>query len=118
MSLISRVFSPKKFALLPWRHARSRFTPGCLEHSPSFEASLVPRSRRSARGFKIKSASGFGTGMRLSIGFGFRVLLMLLLTQQSVSRVNEINDDLGKINDVISVKQRFAINFRGKAPAP
>lgn len=56
--------------------------------------------------------------MRLSIGFGFRVLLMLLLTQQSVSRVNEINDDLGKINDVISVKQRFAINFRGKAPAP
>lgn len=61
----------------------------------------------------MKSISRFGIGTRLSIGFGFLVLLMLLLTQQSVSRVNEINDDLAKINDVNSVKQRFAINFRG-----
>ena len=61
----------------------------------------------------MKPALRFGIGMRLGIGFGFLVLLMLLLTQQSVSRVNEINSDLVRINDVNSVKQRFAINFRG-----
>ncbi len=51
--------------------------------------------------------------MRLSIGFGFLLLLMMGLTQQSVTQVNAINTDLGQINDVNSVKQRFAINFRG-----
>ncbi|MCV9961335.1 methyl-accepting chemotaxis protein [Pararhizobium sp. BT-229] len=61
----------------------------------------------------MKPALRFGIGMRLGIGFGFLVLLMLLLTQQSVSKVNEINSNLGEINDVNSVKQRFAINFRG-----
>lgn len=61
----------------------------------------------------MKPALHFGIGTRLGIGFGFLVLLMLLLTQLSVSNVNEINTDLGKINDVNSVKQRFAINFRG-----
>ncbi|MDO9414839.1 MAG: methyl-accepting chemotaxis protein [Pararhizobium sp.] len=51
--------------------------------------------------------------MRLSIGFGFLLLLMLGLTQMSVSQVNDINTNLGHINDENSVKQRFAINFRG-----
>ncbi len=61
----------------------------------------------------MKPALRFGIGMRLCIGFGFLVLLMLLLTQQSVSKVNAINSNLSEINDVNSVKQRFAINFRG-----
>ena len=61
----------------------------------------------------MKPAMRFGIGMRLSIGFGFLLLLMLGLTHQSVTRVNAINTDLGQINDVNSVKQRFAINFRG-----
>ncbi len=55
----------------------------------------------------------FGIGTRLGVGFGFLVLLMLALTQQSVTQVNDINQNLGQINDVNSVKQRFAINFRG-----
>lgn len=55
----------------------------------------------------------FGIGTRLGVGFGFLVLLMLVLTQQSVTQVNDINQNLGQINDVNSVKQRFAINFRG-----
>ena len=61
----------------------------------------------------MKSEMRFGIGMRLSIGFGFLLLLMLGLTHQSVTQVNDINTDLGHINDVNSVKQRFAINFRG-----
>ncbi len=61
----------------------------------------------------MKSALRFGIGMRLGIGFGFLVLLMLLLTQQSVSKVNAIDSNLSEVNDVNSVKQRFAINFRG-----
>ncbi len=55
----------------------------------------------------------FGIGTRLGVGFGFLVLLMLVLTQQSVTQVNDINQNLDQINDVNSVKQRFAINFRG-----
>lgn len=61
----------------------------------------------------MKSVMRFGIGTRLSMGFGFLLLLMLGLTHQSVTEVNYINADLGQINDVNSVKQRFAINFRG-----
>lgn len=61
----------------------------------------------------MQSSIRFGIGTRLGIGFGFLVVLMLVLTQLSVTRVNDINLDLGQINDVNSVKQRFAINFRG-----
>ncbi|MDQ0321255.1 methyl-accepting chemotaxis protein [Pararhizobium capsulatum DSM 1112] len=61
----------------------------------------------------MTSTFRFGVGTRLGIGFGFLVLLMLLLTQQSVTKVNDINSDLAAINDINSVKQRFAINFRG-----
>lgn len=55
----------------------------------------------------------FGISARLGLGFGFLVALMLVLTWTSISEVNGINDDLGRINDVNSVKQRFAINYRG-----
>nr|WP_298101100.1 methyl-accepting chemotaxis protein [uncultured Shinella sp.] len=55
----------------------------------------------------------FGISARLGLGFGFLVALMLVLTWTSISQVNSINHDLGRINDVNSVKQRFAINYRG-----
>ncbi|WP_439624437.1 methyl-accepting chemotaxis protein [Shinella sp.] len=55
----------------------------------------------------------FGISARLGLGFGFLVVLMMVLTWTSVSQVNSINHDLGRINDINSVKQRFAINYRG-----
>ncbi|MBB4235800.1 methyl-accepting chemotaxis protein [Rhizobium esperanzae] len=60
-----------------------------------------------------RNFGSFGIGTRLGIGFGFLLLLMLALTQYSASQVNAINEGLGQINDVNSVKQRFAINYRG-----
>lgn len=50
---------------------------------------------------------------RLGLGFGFVLFLMLTLTVLSISSVNGINSNLQVVNDVNSVKQRFAINFRG-----
>ncbi|MFB9952945.1 methyl-accepting chemotaxis protein [Rhizobium puerariae] len=55
----------------------------------------------------------FGIGARLYAGFGFLLLLMIGLTLFSVSKMNDVNHDLMQINEVNSVKQRFAINFRG-----
>ncbi|SCB36277.1 HAMP domain-containing methyl-accepting chemotaxis protein [Rhizobium hainanense] len=55
----------------------------------------------------------FGVAARLVIGFGFTLLLMVGLTVYSVTKVDHINRDLTTINDVNSVKQRYAINFRG-----
>jgi methyl-accepting chemotaxis protein len=55
----------------------------------------------------------FGIGARLYAGFGFLLLLMIGLTLFSVSKMNDVNHDLIQINEVNSVKQRFAINFRG-----
>ncbi|WP_244554320.1 MULTISPECIES: HAMP domain-containing methyl-accepting chemotaxis protein [Agrobacterium] len=50
---------------------------------------------------------------RLSAAFGFVLLLMLGLTVFSVSQVDGISRNLQTINEVNSVKQRHAINFRG-----
>jgi methyl-accepting chemotaxis protein len=50
---------------------------------------------------------------RLSIGFGVALALLVLLTAQGINRVNYIDRTLAKITDVNSVKQRYAINFRG-----
>jgi methyl-accepting chemotaxis protein len=57
--------------------------------------------------------SYFGIGTRLAFGFGFLLLLMALLTQFSVGQVKSIDANLLQINNINSVKQRFAINFRG-----
>ncbi|HLP82797.1 MAG TPA: MCP four helix bundle domain-containing protein, partial [Phycisphaerales bacterium] len=55
----------------------------------------------------------FSIGVRL--GIGFAVLLLLLVAAQVIasSRVSTISGRLTRINDVNSVKQRYAINFRG-----
>ncbi len=50
---------------------------------------------------------------RLSLAFGFVLLLMLALTGFSVSQVDGISRNLQVINEVNSVKQRYSINFRG-----
>ncbi len=50
---------------------------------------------------------------RLSLGFGLILVLMLLITLVGVQRVNVIDDTLTAVSQGASVKQRYAINFRG-----
>lgn len=50
---------------------------------------------------------------RLALGFGVIIALMLVLTAIGVQRVGEIDGALSRINEINSVKQRYAINFRG-----
>jgi len=51
--------------------------------------------------------------LRLLVGFGTILALLIALTAVGVYRVNEISDNLTQVNEVNSVKQRHAINFRG-----
>jgi methyl-accepting chemotaxis protein len=50
---------------------------------------------------------------RLIAGFGFILALLILLTIQGIQKVNFIDRTLSEITDVNSVKQRYAINYRG-----
>ncbi|CAH9052499.1 hypothetical protein PSECIP111854_00982 [Pseudoalteromonas sp. CIP111854] len=50
---------------------------------------------------------------RLTLGFGFILALLVLLTIQGIQKVNFIDRTLSEITDVNSVKQRYAINYRG-----
>ena len=50
---------------------------------------------------------------RLLVGFGTILALLIALTAVGVDRVNQISDNLTQVNEVNSVKQRHAINFRG-----
>ena len=50
---------------------------------------------------------------RLVLGFGVILLLMIITTLVGISEVRKIDTSLTTINDLNSVKQRFAINFRG-----
>ncbi|NEH54029.1 methyl-accepting chemotaxis protein, partial [Rhizobium leguminosarum] len=61
----------------------------------------------------MKNIMSFGVVARLALGFSVLLLLMVGLTIYSTEKVAQINDKLGTINDVNSVKQRFAINYRG-----
>ncbi|WP_198375418.1 methyl-accepting chemotaxis protein [Neoroseomonas rubea] len=54
-----------------------------------------------------------GMGRRLILGFAAVLGLMVVLAAIAVQRVNDISHSLAIVNDVNSVKQRFAINFRG-----
>lgn len=58
-------------------------------------------------------ASKLHISHRLGLSFGLMILLMLGMTWLSIDRVNDMNAKLARINDVNSVKQRHAINFRG-----
>ena len=57
--------------------------------------------------------SGLTIGKRLALGFGSVLALMAVLAGLAIHRVGQIDDILTRINDVNSVKQRHAINFRG-----
>ena len=52
-------------------------------------------------------------GTRLALGFSLLIALMLGLTAIGINRVANINGSLTTIGDLNSVKQRYAINFRG-----
>ncbi|MEI8618487.1 MCP four helix bundle domain-containing protein [Pseudoalteromonas sp. B193] len=51
--------------------------------------------------------------MRLTTGFGVILSMMIILTIIGISRVSLINNNITHMTDVNSVKQRYAINFRG-----
>lgn len=55
----------------------------------------------------------YGLAGRLTLGFATLLLLMGALTWYATNNVAKIDADLALINDVNSVKQRYAINFRG-----
>ncbi|WP_286733263.1 methyl-accepting chemotaxis protein [Pseudomonas sp. PGPPP4] len=50
---------------------------------------------------------------RLGLGFGLILVLMLLITLVGVQRVGVIDDTLTAVSQGASLKQRYAINFRG-----
>jgi methyl-accepting chemotaxis protein len=50
---------------------------------------------------------------RVAFGFATILVLMMSLTVISIYRVDSVNTRLSVINDFNSVKQRYAINFRG-----
>lgn len=50
---------------------------------------------------------------RLALGFGILVALMVVLTIVGIQKVNFIDMSLSKVTDINSVKQRYAINYRG-----
>ncbi|MBS7457260.1 methyl-accepting chemotaxis protein [Coralloluteibacterium stylophorae] len=52
-------------------------------------------------------------GQRLALAFGAVIALLVVLTAVGVHRVAQIDAGLATINAVNSVKQRYAINFRG-----
>ena len=57
------------------------------------------------RNMKISTQSLFG--------FCFMALLLVVLAAVAVNRMNVVDHNLAAMNDVNSVKQRYAINFRG-----
>ncbi len=50
---------------------------------------------------------------RLGVGFGVILFLMVILTVLGIQKVNFIDHTLSVITDENSVKQRYAINYRG-----
>ena len=58
-------------------------------------------------------STGWKIGSRLKLGFAALFLLIIGLTAIGVNEVSRIETSLRVINDVNSVRQRYAINFRG-----
>ena len=57
--------------------------------------------------------SRLSVGQRLIAGFLVVIASMIAVTALGVSRVEEVSTRLTVVNDLNSVKQRYAINFRG-----
>ena len=58
-------------------------------------------------------ATGLTVKARICLGFAAILMMMIAVTGIGTSRVIAISDGLTAIGDVNSVKQRYAINFRG-----
>jgi len=50
---------------------------------------------------------------RLLVGFGAVIIMMIVITVVGINSVNTIDKSMSVITDMNSVKQRYAINFRG-----
>ena len=50
---------------------------------------------------------------RLLLGFGLIITMLVIVTVMGIDEVDTIDKKMTTINDVNSVKQRYAINFRG-----
>ena len=57
--------------------------------------------------------SQLSIAQRLSLGFGLILSLMILITLIGVIRVGFIDETLTAVSEGASLKQRYAINFRG-----
>ena len=64
-------------------------------------------------GHRMSFVSNTSISTRVAVGFATVLLLMISLTVISIYRVNSVSTNLSLINDFNSVKQRYAINFRG-----
>jgi methyl-accepting chemotaxis protein len=60
--------------------------------------------------FKLQNVR---TGTRVAVGFGLILFALVALTIAAITRVNKINASLTTINDINSVKETYAIAFRG-----
>lgn len=60
-----------------------------------------------------KYFSSLSIKKRLVIGFIIVPLIMVALSFIGINEVNKIDETLYKINELTSIKQRYAINFRG-----
>ena len=61
----------------------------------------------------MMDVKGWKIGTRLKLGFAALFLLIVGLTGIGVSEVSRIETSLRTINEINSVRQRYAINFRG-----
>lgn len=61
----------------------------------------------------MKAVANLGIGTRLGLCFAFVLLIVACQTLVSIRTIDSARDELTRINDVQSVKQRYAINFRG-----
>ncbi|MEE7566361.1 methyl-accepting chemotaxis protein, partial [Xanthomonas sp. Kuri4-3] len=61
----------------------------------------------------MNALSHLRIGPRLALGFLVVIAMMAVLTAVGIQRVRLIDRNLTAINQVNSVKQRYAINFRG-----
>lgn len=63
--------------------------------------------------FSTAKFTGTRIGTRLTIGFSIILGLLVILTVTGILQVNKIDRGMATINDVNSVKQRHAIDWRG-----
>ncbi len=61
----------------------------------------------------LMSQKALTLGARVGFGFAAVLLMMVILTMIGVVEVNKVDSSLRKISEVHSVRQRYAINFRG-----